>query len=334
MAGRLVTPPPAPERVEAVVVGCGVIGLTTAIRLREAGFRTRIVTKALPSETTSAVAAAVWYPYKAYPRDRVLGWSRATLDALCDLARDPAAGCSLLPLVDLFETPVPDPWWKGAVRSFRRATAADLPPGYADGYVIEAPLAEPPAFLPYLERRFRAAGGAIDVRPEGLTSLDALAADGRLVVNCTGLGAAALTGDDALYPIRGQVVRVTNPGLRRSLADEYGRRAISYIIPRAHDCILGGVAEAGVWDLTPDPAVTATILRRCRELEPRLRDAEVLDVRVGLRPGRPAVRLELERRGPRRAVLHNYGHGGAGFTLCWGCADEALALARAFAATL
>ena len=307
----------AHERVEAVVVGCGVIGLTTAIRLREAGFRTRIVTKALPAETTSAVAAAVWYPYKAYPRNRVLGWSRATLDVLYDLARDPATGCSLLPLVDLFETPVPDPWWKGAVRSFRRATAADLPPGYVDGFVIEAPLAEPPVFLPYLERRFRA---HVD-----------LAAEGRLVVNCTGLGAAALTGDDALYPIRGQVVRVSNPGLRRSLADEYGSRAVSYLIPRSRDCILGGTVDAGAWDLTPDPAVTETILRRCRELEPRLRDAEVLDVRVGLRPARSAVRLELVRLGPRRAVLHNYGHGGAGFTLCWGCADETLALARAFA---
>lgn len=321
----------AHERMEAVVVGCGVIGLTSAIRLREAGFRTRIVTKALPAETTSAVAAAVWYPYKAYPRERVLGWSRATLDALYDLARDPAAGCSLLPLIDLFETPVPDPWWKGAVRSFRRATAADLPPGYADGFVIEAPLAEPPVFLPYLERRFRAAGGVIEVRPEGIAALDELTAEGRLVVNCTGLGAAALTGDDALYPIRGQVVRVTNPGLRHSLADEYGRRAVTYIIPRSRDCILGGTIDEGVWDTTPDPAVTETILRRCRELEPRLHDAEVLDVRVGLRPARSAVRLELERLGPRRAVLHNYGHGGAGFTLCWGCADEVLARARAFA---
>jgi FAD dependent oxidoreductase. len=70
------------------------------------------------------------------------------------------------------------------------------------------------------------------------------------------------------------------------------------------------------------------IVRHCRELEPALASAQVLEVRVGLRPGRTAVRLEREHRGVG-VVIHNYGHGGAGFTLAWGCADEVLHLARA-----
>jgi D-amino-acid oxidase len=66
----------AVARADVVVVGCGVIGLTSAIVLREAGLDARIVTAEFPEATTSSVAAAIWYPYKAYPEDRVLSWGR------------------------------------------------------------------------------------------------------------------------------------------------------------------------------------------------------------------------------------------------------------------
>ena len=49
-------------RADAVVVGCGVIGLTAAICLREAGLDAGIVAAELPHATTSSVAAAIWYP--------------------------------------------------------------------------------------------------------------------------------------------------------------------------------------------------------------------------------------------------------------------------------
>ncbi|HZN93159.1 MAG TPA: FAD-dependent oxidoreductase, partial [Myxococcales bacterium] len=67
-------------------------------------------------------------------------------------------------------------------------------------------------------------------------------------------------------------------------------------------------------------ATTAAILRRCADLEPAVASAQVLGIKVGLRPGRPAIRLEAERRGSL-TIVHNYGHGGAGVTLCWGCAE-------------
>ena len=81
--------PPPPE---ATVVGAGVIGLTTAIRLQEAGFTVRIVTRERPADTTSAVAAAVWYPYAVHPKERVVPWSQATREALTPLAEDPING--------------------------------------------------------------------------------------------------------------------------------------------------------------------------------------------------------------------------------------------------
>ncbi|ARA94025.1 hypothetical protein AWN76_013260 [Rhodothermaceae bacterium RA] len=312
-----------------IVLGSGVIGLTAAIRLQEAGFAPRLLTRDRPEATTSAVAAAVWYPYRAYPAHRVLPWSRRTLEVCYDLAADPTSGVSLIPFVDLFDRPTPPPAWRTAVRAFRRARPDERPAGYVDGFVAEVPLIETPVHLPYLVARFEAGGGTIEVVPGGVTDLAALAASAGLVVNCTGLGARRLVPDPSLYPIRGQVVRVTNPGLTHALADDTGPLAISYVIPRRGDVILGGTAQDGVWDRTPDPETTREILRKARLLEPRLADAAVLEARVGLRPGRPTVRLEAERLPGGGTVIHNYGHGGAGFTLAWGCADEVVALVRA-----
>jgi D-amino-acid oxidase len=292
--------------------------------LQESGFSVRIVTRDLPPDTTSAIAAAVWYPYKAYPEDRVLAWGHETLDVCYDLADDPATGVSIKPLVELFDTPTPDPWWKNAVRQFRRATPSDLRPGYVDGFVIDVPVIETPIHLAYLVARFQSGGGTIEMVPEGIADLQSLRQPNRLLINCTGLGAKTLCENEAMFPIRGQVVRVRNPGINRCLIEDYGPLAMTYIIPRRHDVILGGTADDHADDCTPDPTVTDRILSNAATLEPRLRNAEVLDVKVGLRPVRSEVRLEIEDSN----LLHNYGHGGSGFTLTWGCADEVVALAQ------
>lgn len=317
---------------DVLVLGAGVIGLTSAIRLQEAGFRVRILTQALPQATVSGVAAALWYPYKAWPEDRVLAWGARTLAVYYEQQHDADTGVSIRPMHEFHTHAVPAPWWRDAVRVFRHLHPAELRRDYRDGYYAEVPVIETPVYLRYLLRRFEAGGGQLAVQPEGLAALGARYAEGRLLVNCTGLGAKPLVPDQALYPIRGQVVRVTNPGLDTCLLDDHGPLAMSYIIPRTHDVILGGTAEEGVASLEPDPQTTADILRKCRLLEPRLHEAEVLEVNVGLRPGRPAVRLELEAVGPQCAVLHHYGHGGSGYTLAWGCADEVVARARAWAA--
>jgi D-amino-acid oxidase len=179
---------------------------------------------------------------------------------------------------------------------------------------------EMPIYLKYLMDRFSAAGGSVQRRT--LSSLDEV--DARVVVNCVGLGARDLVDDASMEPIRGQVVRVRNPGLKRFVLDEDNPEGVTYIIPRSGDCILGGTADEGEWDLEPDQETAAGILRRCTQLEPRLKDAEVLEHKVGLRPGRPEIRLERED-GPIPRI-HNYGHGGSGITLSWGCAEETLRL--------
>jgi D-amino-acid oxidase len=105
----------------------------------------------------------------------------------------------------------------------------------------------------------------------------------------------------------------------------------TYIFPRSDGCILGGTAQKDNWSLAVDPATAADIRARCEQIEPTLHDAEVLAQLVGLRPGRHEVRLEVEHIGQRQAVIHNYGHGGAGVTLSWGCAAEVVQLALAVA---
>ena len=311
-------------RTDVVVVGCGVIGLTAAICLREAGLDARIVAAELPGATTSSVAAAIWYPYKAYPEDSVLSWGGRTYEVFDGLSGISESGVLMCEGVEIWREPVPDPWWAGAVPRVRQCDEDALPPGYTDGHAFVAPVVEMPVYLTYLMDRFAATGGSIEQRT--LSSLDEV--DARVVVNCVGLGARDLVGDTSMQPIRGQIVRVRNPGIKRFILDEENPEGVTYIVPRSHDCILGGTADEGAWGLEPDPETASGILSRCTQLEPRLADAEILEHRVGLRPGRTEIRLEREDGPDGVPRIHNYGHGGSGITLSWGCAEETLRLVQ------
>jgi D-amino-acid oxidase len=183
-----------------------------------------------------------------------------------------------------------------------------------------------PRYLPWLAARLAGLGGRIEKRT--VASLDEVfrSEATSLVVNCTGLAAGELLDDPELHPIRGQIVRVGPGHARRFVQAASGPGALAYIIPRPDCTVLGGTAQAGDWNERVDPATAAAIRDRCVALEPALLDAPVLSHAVGLRPGRARVRLETEDR-PAGRIVHNYGHGGAGVTLSWGCADEVVRLA-------
>lgn len=310
-------------RSDVIVIGCGVTGLTTAIRLREAGLQANIIAAEPPERTTSAVAAAIWYPYRAFPERDVLRWGRISYEVFGALAGNPRTGVILREGVELWRHPVADPWWASAVPGVRRCGARELPPGYRDGHAFTVPVVEMPVYLRYLSRRFSGLGGTL--ARSLVKDMDDLRGEARVIVNCAGLGARKLVGDTSMRPIRGQILRVENHGLERVLLDEEDPDGVTYIVPRSRDCVLGGTAEEDAWDTVPDPAIADAILARCSRLEPRLADARVLEHRVGLRPGRPAVRLEKDASLP---LVHNYGHGGSGVTLSWGCAEEAVPLVR------
>lgn len=320
------------------MLGAGVSGLTTALTLQRSGLATRIRTLRPPTETTSAVAAAVWHPYRAYPVERVAAWSLQSLEVFRNLAEDPAAGVSFRPLVELFRGAPPPPAWRAGLPGFAWHEAGALAGhhglsdlaalGYRGGYLTSSPVAASPRYLPWLADRFRSAGGHIEVQPEPLPALADLLRPNRLLVCCLGMAAREWLGDDHMVPIRGQVVLVRAPEITATVTDDASEDFPIYVIPRGSDgeVVVGGTAEEGEDDPVVDPALTARILERAAGLVPAVADAQVLDARTGIRPGRSAVRVE-RRDLPGGSVIHNYGHGGAGFTLSWGCAREVARLA-------
>ena len=297
-----------------IVVGAGVVGLSCAVRLLEAGHRVDVLARDLPLETTSSVAAAVWSPY-AQPQDRVVRWARTAYDAFAALSEDESAGVVMRTGTELFRAGAGDLWWRDALPPGAgpdRETS--LPPGYASGLTMRTPVIEMPVYLRWLTARVEALGATIT-----RLNLSALPTGDALVVNASGIGARLLGGDATVAPVRGQVVLVEQVGIDRWWIDS---EPPTYVIPRSRDIVLGGTAIEGEWSRTPDPATAEAILARAAQIEPRLVGARILRHKVGLRPWRPTVRLEREGD-----VIHCYGHGGCGVTVSWGCADDVVGLA-------
>lgn len=308
--------------MRVTVLGAGVIGLTTAVSLLDAGCEVRVVTAAPVQGTTSYLAAAVWFPTHVGPPGKVADWGRRTFEVLAGQARDRVPGVYMRESLALYRSPPGPVPWAATVGGVRTADAVELPPGYACGLRFVVPLVEMPLYLPWLEGQVRERGGEVIMGRVG--SLGSLGSWAGFVVNCSGLGARELAGDLSVYPVRGQIVRVTNPGLDMSVRDEFHPGGRAYVHPRTTDCILGGTLDENQWDTTVDMATAGAIIARCTDIVPGIAGAEVIEHLVGLRPGRPQVRLESDTGDPR--VIHNYGHGGAGVTLCWGCAQDVVGI--------
>ncbi|NUR67593.1 MAG: FAD-binding oxidoreductase [Streptomyces sp.] len=307
---------------EIVVVGGGVVGLTTAVVLAERGRRVRVVTRDPVERTTSAVAGALWWPYRIRPVASARAWALRSLDVYEELAADPdRTGVRMVEGV-LGEEELDDGfgWLTARLPGLRPVTAEE----YAGtGLWARLPLVDMAAHLPWLRRRFVAAGGVVETR----TVSDLAEVEAPVVVNCTGLGAAELVPDPSMVPVRGQLVVVENPGIRTWVVSKGADGEMAYFFPQPGRLLLGGTAVEGEWSTEPDPDVAEAIVRRCAALRPEIAGARVLDHRVGLRPARDAVRLERELLPDGRVLVHNYGHGGAGVTVAWGCAQEAAELA-------
>jgi D-amino-acid oxidase len=310
-------------QVDAVIVGAGVVGLTTGISLAEAGLTTRVVTAAPPSATTSVAAGAMWGPVRCGPAGRCLRWSAIGLDVLSGLAAEPASGVRLVSGREVAAEPATPPDWLSLLPDTRLLDPDELPAGFTAGWTYTAPAVNMPVYLEYLLGGYLALGGSVEY--ETVSALADVSAP--LVVNCTGIGARTLVPDESLVPVRGQVVIVENPGITEFYIDHGDGDAgddtdYVYVFPHEDVVVLGGTAHTGAADWAPRPEVSARIRRDCAAVYPALGEARVITERVGLRPVRPEVRLEAETLPDGRVLWHNYGHGGAGVTLSWGCAAE------------
>ena len=322
------------ERI--AIIGAGVSGLTCGVVLAEQGYRAAIFAKDIGQQTTSSVAAAVWFPYHVEPAERVIPWALETYQVLADLARFPESGVSIIESRQFLRTgeiEIPD--WAIPLGAQRLSSVATglcpvqdhaEPGGYSfkSGFSLRVPLMDTTIYLDYLATRFRKGGGEMysNVRFEKLEDVDRTF---DLVINCAGIGARELVRDADLEPRRGQVAIV--PKIESlSAAIVCDDAPLMYAIPRANDCVFGGTNDLSD-NLAADTATTQRIVGECSRVL-KIEKPSVLAERVGLRPfRRSGVRLERDRIADGRAVIHNYGHGGAGFTLSWGCAHEVFVLA-------
>jgi D-amino-acid oxidase len=318
------------------IIGGGVSGLTCGVLLAERGYRTAIFAKETGQQTTSAVAAAVWYPYDAEPADNVIARALDTYKSLVDLSGEPRTGVSMMELRQFSragELQIPD--WAHSLGAAVISNASSVisseverslnisPSVFSSGFALTVPLMDTTIYLDYLARRFLAAGGSIasNVFFEKLEDVDDEFA---LVINCAGMGARELVHDVDLEPHRGQVAIV--PKIDLGCAIVCDEPPLMYAIPRTNDCVFGGTNELSD-DRDIDPAVTSRIVAECSRVL-KISNPQVLAERVGLRPFRKSgVRLQRDCLCDGRTVIHNYGHGGAGFTLSWGCASEVVNLA-------
>jgi len=306
--------------MDVLVIGAGVCGLTTGICLAEAGLSVTIRTAVPPERTTSVAAGAVWGPVRVGPPDRVLDWGRAGLDVLSKLAAEPGTGVRMASGKEVSRAPLEPYYWTRLLPGLRLCETSELPDGFTHGWHYTTPLANMPVYLDYLRARFIQAGGTLGVAAAG--SLSELAGLAPVVVNCSGIGARDLVPDPAMVPVRGQVVIAANPGIEEFFIDRDEEEPwIVYMFPHGDTVLLGGTNEEGAWDEEPKAFIAERIVAQCSAIDPRLRGAEILGHRVGLRPYRPEVRLESEPFG-RSVLWHNYGHGGAGISLSWGCAAD------------
>ena len=342
------------------IIGAGVSGLTCGVVFAERGWTAKIFAEQVGTRTTSGAAGALWFPYDAEPAEKVIPWALATYKILVDLAgvrqqqvatkpvcimhTSAETGVSMIELRQYCRTgKIEIPEWAHpfvipsaslVMSSARRAeaerrreveTSLNISDSvFSDFFTVRVPLVDTTIYLDYLIDRFQKAGGEIKsgVRIEKLEDVA-----GDLVINCAGIGARQLARDADLEPHRGQVAVV--PKLDDiHCAIVCDDAPLMYVIPRTNDCVFGGTNDVSDdWD--PDPMTTKAIVAECsRALG--IEKPGVLRERVGLRPFRKSgVRLEKEKLTDGRTVIHNYGHGGSGFTLSWGCAEEVVTLSLA-----
>ncbi|KAF7348437.1 Nuclear export factor [Mycena venus] len=335
---------------KVVVIGAGVVGLTTAVRIQErGGYHVEIVAEILPSDPKSIKYTSHWagahHVSFAGPDVRQQKMDQETFKTMWELsaAGGPAEGafCGSRK-TNISRNPSRIPRFSRRCQITKVLPSSSLPPDCAEGISFKTLTIDSPVYLNYLLSRFLAAGGSI-VRGnvqhiteilEGGTGIfngrKYLSAPSAVIV-CAGLGARTLGGveDKDMYPIRGQTVLLRAPWVKFGRAISSKDGLWTYIIPRrSGDIIVGGIKVENDWYPVPRHETTLDILKRgfALYLQPI-----IIEEGCGLRPARKGgIRLEVEwfaiANQNKVPVVYNYGHGGYGYQSSWGSATLALEL--------
>jgi D-amino-acid oxidase len=363
------------------VIGAGVSGLTSAIRLAEDKHTVTIIAKEYGRETTSSVAAAFWYPFwvgnKPVHDWYEPEWAADTYHKLENLPRTPETGISKVRLYEYFDRRMTDKeirdvidamWWQEDKWNlpdldFQEMTADQVSSRKVRDFEFKQEISfrtfvvNMEDYLSYL--RVWAERLHVEFeKPRSVDHIVDLLAEYDIVVNCSGIGARILVDDDRplgphrLSAIEGVVLKLaplqevrdiflvhTGPS-DLTVTNYFGQKPL-YIVPRSGtspDIILGGSTteeeefnqpERRNWKVQHLPwkdipanhwirRYADRIYSDCCAFEKSLAGATVIEANVGYRP-LPAPEVRLERNDK---IIHNYGHGGAGVTLSWGCAER------------
>ncbi|GAA1957879.1 FAD-dependent oxidoreductase [Agromyces allii] len=315
---------PRSDSQRVTVIGAGVIGLSIAVELADAGHDVTVVADTDTMQTVSAVAAAVWFPYRSERSPMADELLRSSFARFSRLSTDPAAGVEMRAGTVVERIPSTDRSWAADVPGAVEADPRLLPAGASSGIRATLPLVVIPAYLPWLRAQALSRGVAFERRT--VTRLGELVGGADTVVIAGGIRGGELLGGDAdVFPVRGQVVHVANPGLTDWIIDNDDPAGVTYVFPRRDDVVIGGTSIDGSWDLRVDVDTELAILERAAALVPAIAGQPVVGRAVGLRPARPTIRLERVTQ-HELPVIAAYGHGGAGVTLSWGTAERVRAM--------
>ncbi len=253
---------------ECAVLGCGIIGLTTAVLMQKKGYKVTIYAKDIPPETTSNDGAGRWSPSACFKKDQIspefyqdfLRATRISYDYFQNYLGD-AYGVEFIDDYILSNSPIKlsqtDYDLSYSFRNQQELSRNEQPFDKRYCLVQTTLKVDTMMFLPALMRDFRKAGGDIVVREfSDLSELEQL--NEPLIMNCTGLGSHELFGDMELIPVKGQLVALL-PQQEVNYISKVLDEGL-YMIPRSDGIILGGTWEYNDWSLTPDPAQTRRIL--------------------------------------------------------------------------
>lgn len=255
------------------VIGAGIMGLTTARLVQEAGFPVTLYTAALPPHTTSNIAGGQWGPYSVYRDSAVTPEFRAQFAAALDyswrrfqIMVGDDYGVRWLTTYSEGEAPGPTAALYPYHPAARTLAASEHPFPIERLFRYDTMYVETGRFLRQLQQDIEVSGGKIVVRSFD-TPAEIAALPEKLVFNCTGLGAGKLFGDTELTPIRGQLaILLPQPEVNYALTANAG-----YMFPRADGLILGGTFDHGNWSTDPDPATAVRIIEAHRDLFSRFR---------------------------------------------------------------
>jgi D-amino-acid oxidase len=303
------------------IIGAGISGLSCAYLLNEKDYSITVFAKAFSPDITSNRAAAFWFPYHIRNDKRGIDWCRKSYAFYERLSVDPSTGISMKQLIKVLRQGVieEEPVWiefipEGACKM---VPEKELQPGIMRAYDVLVPLIETQIFLPYLKRFLEDRNVVFEKKMvndfEELSSFD-------IIINCTGLGARVLCKDETVIPVRGQVALIET---KTEMPVYLDNETPLYLVPRKDAMIVGGTHEKNVFEEATEAGTIDRILNNAYKVFPELKQQKIIGNWAGLRPYRDEVRVEREAG---TNIIHNYGHGGSGFTLAFGCAEEVMLL--------